>query len=660
MKLKWSTNSNQFANWSTNSAFIAATKFCAGSLCVAFLLVSCATPSSPTGGPPDKEPPRLIRIYPTSGTTNFNEKTFEFTFNEYVNRQTLQRALSIEPDINIPYTIDWKRTTATVRLQESLPDNTTIIVTLGTELTDFRSNKLKEPIQVALSTGPTISKGEIRVRVANYQDGSTQEGRTVFLFKLEEEGIPFDPTAPPLYVSQTDTAGVAKFIALADGRYRPMWVEDRNRSRTWQPDRETAQPFDTQSINIVQGSIRNLHGEPDSSYVPQVWIYQPDTTSPILQSVGVISERRLRLRFSEPMYVEPGVKLNLYPVTGAIPETEHIQEQELIPYTQAIPMYILPEDSTIIVAQSTSALPEDSTFWLSQVIPDPESVMYDTIPVAFDDSTLLAPFSTKSSSYPQIKDTSGNPWPSSKSPTSTSPLFKGSSLSDQADFKVIGTSLTETLYTLTTDSLSIAYNFLIEPSLTDLRIASFVQLVLDSTMVIWNNQLIPLQQLVSEKHISILKRDNRLMISHESKNWPANPSPVIQLFDPISQSRTSLTPKFIDPEQFGLLEITVITSDSTEKFESDEHPKHLVIQLENEQKKQSWSEVIPLDKKSTIVETKSLPPGTYLLRYFIDDNQNNRWDYGDVIQHTLPEVMNVIKSVEITNGFTGQVKITIP
>src|SRR5512143_2441751 len=50
-----------------------------------FLLVfGCAKISSPTGGPRDREIPRIVKSSPENGAINFREKDISITFNEYV------------------------------------------------------------------------------------------------------------------------------------------------------------------------------------------------------------------------------------------------------------------------------------------------------------------------------------------------------------------------------------------------------------------------------------------------------------------------------------------------------------------------------------------------------------------------------------------------
>lgn len=92
---------------------------------------SCATPIAPTGGPPDREGPVVIETTPASGTVNFSGDEVRFTFDKFVDRGSVRQNISIEPDLAIPFEVNFNRKTVIVSFDSDLPDNTTIIIKLG-------------------------------------------------------------------------------------------------------------------------------------------------------------------------------------------------------------------------------------------------------------------------------------------------------------------------------------------------------------------------------------------------------------------------------------------------------------------------------------------------------------------------------------------------
>ena len=263
-----------------------------------FLFIgSCATPIAPTGGERDQTPPSLENTIPENGTTSFDKRKVSFVFSEFVNRNTFRQNLQIEPDIGLDYDISWKRKTATVVFKDDLPDSTTIILTVGTGLSDTQSNRLPSPIQVALSTGDKIDTGEIVGRVLDAEQGSGSDGQTILLFKE-----PFDFRDKADYSTQTDTAGRFTFRYLSEGRYSAFFVDDRNRNKIWDRENENAQPFPKQFANVfdeVQDTVGTL------------FTVRLDTLPPNLLGVGLFSGRRMRLRFSQGVGFEDSVSIQV-------------------------------------------------------------------------------------------------------------------------------------------------------------------------------------------------------------------------------------------------------------------------------------------------------------------------------------------------------------
>jgi hypothetical protein len=335
-------------------------------LSLMILFGSCATPVSPTGGEPDRTGPKIIETTPDNGTVNFSDDEIEIEFDKFINRSTLQRALSIEPDLNLQVDINHGRKKATIEFESGLPDNTTIIIRIGTELTDTRSNKLEKPFQLALSTGPVIDRGKVTARVRSASDGSAQSGLKVFLIR-----DPRDIYEPANYIAETDTAGLVEFSFLGEGTYRPLWVADRNNNRIWEPEREAAQPFYTEKFELKRG---------DEIDIGTMYLAELDTVPPVLEGVGLLTEDRLRLRFDEEVFWEDDSRIELF-------------DSLMNPYTTAYPIFVPPEDPLVLMAQSERGLSPDQNFLVemvnirdeagneafSEIEPFPGSAVEDTV-----------------------------------------------------------------------------------------------------------------------------------------------------------------------------------------------------------------------------------------------------------------------------------------
>lgn len=304
-------------------------------LAVFFGIWSCATPMAPTGGPQDKAGPVVENTIPESGTVNFEGRTFEFYFDEFVNRSNVLNAITVEPDLGISYDISWKRKMMSIEFEDDFPDSTTVIIKLGTDITDTRNNKMSKPVTLAISTGDEIDSGQITGRIRLAETGESAPDKKVLLYRQ-----PFDLTKRATYQAQTDTGGVFNFSYLSEGTYKALIVDDRNRNKIWDRENESAYPFYEESIQLPKSG---------SDTLDVVYTAQPDTIKPILQGVGLFSQNRMRLRFSENITTQKDVRFTI---------TDSLEKN----YTTAYPLYISEEEPFVLFAQSKDPLLENNSY----------------------------------------------------------------------------------------------------------------------------------------------------------------------------------------------------------------------------------------------------------------------------------------------------------
>jgi hypothetical protein len=264
---------------------------------ILFFCTSCATPVAPTGGEPDKTGPKLISSYPENGSINFSGNEVQFTFDDYVNRNSFRSSLSIEPGINLDYDLRWRRKTAILRFNEPLPDSTTIIFTITSELRDLRNNRLSVPITLGLSTGSEIDKGEVKLHVVGLYPSVNLNEVSVLLYRSS-----FDLSNPANYLGIPDTSGVIHFRYLGEGSYSGILLHDINRNRIWESNREFAQPLPVETFELKAEESLDLG---------KIYYARSDTSRPELQGVGLLSNNRLRLRFSRPIRYAPNQGIQL-------------------------------------------------------------------------------------------------------------------------------------------------------------------------------------------------------------------------------------------------------------------------------------------------------------------------------------------------------------
>jgi len=298
-------------------------------LLLLILIGSCATPIGPTGGEPDRTPPRVISTSPENGTTNFDDDEVQFRFDKFIDRNSFRQNVSIEPDLAIDIDFSFGRRSATVTFEDPLPENTTIVVKVGTDVMDTNRNRMGSSFDLALSTGDVLDEGRVSGRLIDAETGEGDSGYRVFLYRE-----PFDLESRARYVAQTDTSGQFEFGYIGEGTYKAFWVNDINRNRIWDRERELAQPFGIETFEL---------GESQEIDIGTLFVSMPDTIAPRVEGVGLLSERRLRVRISEEVEWDHDSFFTL----------KDTLENEI---TSAFPLYTPVNDPNVLFAQSSDPL----------------------------------------------------------------------------------------------------------------------------------------------------------------------------------------------------------------------------------------------------------------------------------------------------------------
>lgn len=256
-------------------------------------LTACANPVPPSGGPRDETPPRLVRSLPPSDSVNVATSTrrIRLEFSEYVQRGSLPRALSLTPAFDEPLRFDWDGRAVEIELPETLRDSTTYIVNLGTDLQDTRGVSLSEPITIAFATGPRINQGRIAGRVVEPMRGRPQQGVNIYAYAADSEAAPDSLPDRPAYRTQTGEDGTFAFDYLREQRYTVVALRDNNRNRRL----DRGEPF-------AAPPRATFSADSAGTRVPVPWLLaSTDTTAPSARRARPLTQRRVAVRFSEPV-----------------------------------------------------------------------------------------------------------------------------------------------------------------------------------------------------------------------------------------------------------------------------------------------------------------------------------------------------------------------
>jgi uncharacterized protein (DUF2141 family) len=262
------------------------------SIITAFILVlvsGCAGQRPPEGGPVDLVPPEIISVYPAPNTTHFSGSEIALEFNEYVDRRSVEEAIFISPNIeNIEF--DWSGTDVTIKIREQLRNNTTYVITVGTDVSDVRNrNKMAKAFTLSFSTGEKIDNGMIAGTVYDERP----QGIMIFSYRTDE--IETDTLNPvqfkPDYITQTGNDGRFTLTNLAAGTYRLFAIKDEYRNLLYDPEIDAAGTSTDVTVSLTDSVQQGI------TFI----IAKEDTTPPRIASVTAPDDRHVIVQFSEPM-----------------------------------------------------------------------------------------------------------------------------------------------------------------------------------------------------------------------------------------------------------------------------------------------------------------------------------------------------------------------
>lgn len=233
----------------------------------------CANIQSPTGGPKDKRPPKLVSSIPAANATDFHGTTILLTFDEAVKLNSPREEIIISPSPGkeVEYTV--KGNKVFIKPKERLKDSTTYSVLFREGVQDITEGNVPPNLKLAFSTGPYVDSLTIAGQVYDVLEGLPKDKITVAIYSSDTFDIFSDL---PSYFTKTDKRGNFTLENLRPGTYRiyafndvnkNLKVESRNEAFGFlQQDLHLQTHIDTLSIGLVQldsrplkiSSIRNI------------------------------------------------------------------------------------------------------------------------------------------------------------------------------------------------------------------------------------------------------------------------------------------------------------------------------------------------------------------------------------------------------------------
>jgi hypothetical protein len=188
----------------------------------------CANIVPPAGGVRDSLPPKLIDVRPGDSARNFAANRIVFSFDEYVDLDNAQQNIIVSPVPKSQPIISRKLNVVTVRLRDSLEENTTYTINFGRAIKDVNEGNPLTDFTFLFATGPDIDSLEIRGRVLLAETGEIDTTLTVMLHNTGYDSAVIKQK--PRYVAKLDPTGNFVFRSLPKDTFYVYALADQGGS----------------------------------------------------------------------------------------------------------------------------------------------------------------------------------------------------------------------------------------------------------------------------------------------------------------------------------------------------------------------------------------------------------------------------------------------
>jgi len=250
------------------------------------LFQACASVGPPPGGPPDKEPPKIVSVKPDSGAVvpDFKDEVV-IQFDDVIDEMAgsggrggtlsgLERQVLLSP-VHGGAKVGWHRTKVTVKPKEGWKKRVYRLEILP-GFVDLRRNRFDSTKTVIFSTGPEIGHARIGGIALKWIEQT-------ILARALIEAVPLPDSAG--YLTMADSGGQFNLTNLQPGRYIVYATADENGDRR----RSLREAYD--SIAVTLDSTTNL----------ALFTFPHDTIPPRPRAASSLDSTTVRVEFTQAL-----------------------------------------------------------------------------------------------------------------------------------------------------------------------------------------------------------------------------------------------------------------------------------------------------------------------------------------------------------------------
>ncbi len=219
--------------------------------------VQCAQITPLTGGKKDTMPPKPILFLPENASVNFNSKTIEIQFDEYIALKDIANQFIITPQLNESPEIIVIGKKLKITFRQSLQQNTTYKLAFGNAITDINESNVLQNFEYLFSTGNILDSLSIRGKVVLFNNKKPVSQVLIGLYpNNSSDSIIYN--SKPLYITKTNDLGIFKFNYLPNETFKIVAIKDINKNLVYDgSDEEIA--FNKNLVNPTDTIFTTLY-----------------------------------------------------------------------------------------------------------------------------------------------------------------------------------------------------------------------------------------------------------------------------------------------------------------------------------------------------------------------------------------------------------------
>ena len=223
---------------------------------IALFAASCGQQIPPTGGPKDSLPPKLMTALPDYKSTRFKADKIILTFDEYVTLDNPFEKVTFSPIPKYNPLVESKLKTVTVKIKDTLEENTTYHIDFGGSVKDINENNVLKNLTYTFSTGDYIDSAYLTGKVFLAETGKTDSTIIAVLHRnLDDSAVAKEK---PRYYTKLKGDGSFIFSNLKPGKYNLFAIKDNDGGKKYDQVTEWI-AFQNKPIEIGKDTLAILY-----------------------------------------------------------------------------------------------------------------------------------------------------------------------------------------------------------------------------------------------------------------------------------------------------------------------------------------------------------------------------------------------------------------